>query len=832
MQETKIIPITDGQAVDLEQDTFDAWSEISAAASKIAPVWPLQNFVAVNPYIGLTGNRWIEAAAELSATAQASSSMTPDFYRKQLETGRMTVADIEEALENLGSQMSPSDLLSTLDKNEGEPKALPLMSDLYCRHSGIEASEIILEQMSKWCADYFDQGQAAVTATSKQDELFASWLEHQSIDKTLPILGLSDFHEILSELANDPRHACKKMLFNLGLDREIVPLYLHRLARSVGGWIAYARYLDWGAQLDNRSSDVAATLLTVRLAYDWYCFQSQAKIMGPEILRQNFRWQYPLTATTEPSPLIYLQEAYENAARRKTLSLFRETPKPSHAYRKDLQAAFCIDVRSEVYRRALEAQSTGIETIGFAGFFGLATDVRHFGDTRQNAHCPVLLKPGYQAQELPAYAEAQKAADTQSAVAANWFSFRAFKSSAVSSFAFVEALGLSYLVRTITDALRITRPASLANTRGLIGMESADDLRYELTAPDGTALSLEQKVDLASGILAGMGLKKDFARLVILVGHGSNSVNNPHAAGLDCGACGGNSGTPNAQLTADLLNRADVRHGLERRGLYIPSDSWFVAALHDTTTDEVSFLGTELVPDDHRVELDTARRHFDAATTLTRAEREKRLNIISTKTLEAELRARSRDWSEVRPEWGLAGCKAFVAAPRSHSSHTSLDGQAFLHSYEYEYDADFKTLELIMTAPMIVASWINLQYFGSTVDNAVFGSGNKTLHNVVGKLGVLEGNGGDLRVGLPMQSLHDGENWMHDPVKLSVIIRAPINAMNDVVNRHEMVRDLADNGWLHLYAMSDLGAISHQYTGGCQWIELDSRNAAKARTVA
>ena len=55
----------------------------------------------------------------------------------------------------------------------------------------------------------------------------------------------------------------------------------------------------------------------------------------------------------------------------------------------------------------------------------------------------------------------------------------------------------------------------------------------------------------------------------------------------------------------------------------------------------------------------------------------------------------------------------------------------------------------------------------SVADNRRFGSGNKVLHNIVGgAIGVLEGNGGDLRVGLPMQSLHNGRAWMHEPLRL------------------------------------------------------------------
>ncbi len=175
--------------------------------------------------------------------------------------------------------------------------------------------------------------------------------------------------------------------------------------------------------------------------------------------------------------------------------------------------------------------------------------------------------------------------------------------------------------------------------------------------------------------------------------------------------------------------------------------------------------------------------------------------------------ARSADWAQVRPEWGLAGCRTFVVAPRERTRHLDLAGRSFLHSYDWRADAGFGVLELVMTAPMVVASWISLQYYASTVDNDRFGSGNKVLHNVTGRTGVFEGNGGDLRVGLPWQSVHDGEHYQHEPLRLNVVIEAPIDAMNDVIARHAGVADLLDNGWLHLFAMDDSGAISHHYEG-------------------
>jgi uncharacterized protein YbcC (UPF0753/DUF2309 family) len=172
----------------------------------------------------------------------------------------------------------------------------------------------------------------------------------------------------------------------------------------------------------------------------------------------------------------------------------------------------------------------------------------------------------------------------------------------------------------------------------------------------------------------------------------------------------------------------------------------------------------------------------------------------------------------VRPEWGLAGNAAFLAAPRERSSHLNLKARAFLHNYNWEADVDHSTLELILSAPVVVASWINLQYYASTVNHELWGSGNKVLHNVVGTVGVCLGNGGDLKTGLPLQSLHDGENWVHEPLRLSVYVEAPREKISLVLSRQESVRKLFDGGWLHLFAIDpDDQATIYRYLPGFGW---------------
>jgi uncharacterized protein YbcC (UPF0753/DUF2309 family) len=174
---------------------------------------------------------------------------------------------------------------------------------------------------------------------------------------------------------------------------------------------------------------------------------------------------------------------------------------------------------------------------------------------------------------------------------------------------------------------------------------------------------------------------------------------------------------------------------------------------------------------------------------------------------------RSRDWSQVRPEWGLANNAAFIAAPRERTKGLNLGGRVFLHNYDANLDTDKSTLELIMVAPMVVASWINLQYYGSTVNNRLFGSGNKVLHNVVGTFGVWQGNGGDLQSGLPLQSVHDGKRWKHEPLRLNVFIEAERSAIESIIAKQPGVRELVDNGWVNLFAMEASGKQFWRYSG-------------------
>ena len=461
-------------------------------------------------------------------------------------------------------------------------------------------------------------------------------------------------------------------------------------------------------------------------------------------------------------------------------------------------------MRSEVYRRALESIDTGIETIGFAGFFGIATAHRRAASDITEPRLPVLLSPG--ASSVSGGAESMQRDTSKRLTARGKRAWGRFKLAAVSSFAFVESAGPVYLGKLTKDALARRRKALPIDPKPRFLPE----------------LSIAEAVSSADSILSAMSLTKTFARLVILAGHGANVTNNPHESALHCGACGGYSGEVNARLLAGLLNDSDVRAGLAGTGIDIPDDTLFIAALHDTTTDTVTLYSADQDTSQHAPDLDQATAWLASAGKVARGERAERLPGA---TNARSVFRRSRDWAQTRPEWGLANCSAFIAAPRHRTADCSLSGTAFLHNYDWQDDKDFKVLELILTAPVVVASWISLQYYGSTVSPKLFGGGNKLLHNVTGGIGVLEGNGGTLRIGLPFQSVNDGVGFAHNPLRLSVCIEAPRSAISDILARHQQVRALFDNGWLHLLAMDEKGQLAWRYTGGLNWTPMGAETA-------
>ncbi len=763
---------------------------VADALGRIPPLWPLKNFVAVNPFLGLLDRPFADACVLLARTIGAAPLRSPSDYLAARRSGVITEAHLAAVAD---ADWPAARLLEVVEKADSQPLGHPIatVADLLDQERPrAHWSVFVVEEIAKYCAVAFDDNQTTWNSPWKQQGLYTAWRDAAAHDRNPESFGLPGFRAFVASLPTDTDAAIVRCLEQLAPSSKIdLADFLHRQLATIPGWAGYLQYLVREDALRGRDNPALRELLAIRLAYDAALHRAFG---DDEVFRADWRHAEAAVDRTLITALARWQLAYELGYRNQLAVSLAAQPAKSASERPAAQAIFCIDVRSEVLRRHLEAALPGAQTIGFAGFFGFPVDHRAAGMPASGARCPVLLVPPVETHE-PLPAPKAAAADTARAEAGAW---KAFQNSAASCFSFVETAGLAF-------------GAALAKARG--GSSPA----CSRVAPDFASASPETRAALAEGALRNMSLVKNFARIVLVCGHGSQSANNPYASALDCGACGGHAGDVNARLAAATFNDPAVRVALAAKGIAIPEDTVFVAGLHNTATDDVEVFEPEKVPDTHLVDLLNLRIALKRAGAAARHERAPSLGLsgVPDSGVDSAVRARAADISQVRPEWGLANNAALVAAPRSRTAALKLDGRVFLHDYDAALDAEDKVLTLILCAPVVVASWINLQYYASRVDPVRLGAGNKVLHHVVGGIGVTEGNAGDLKVGLPLQSIHDGEKFIHEPRRLSVIIEADPTRIDAVLAAQPAVRRLFDHGWLHLVALVGDRALARSAHG-------------------
>ncbi|MEM6957856.1 MAG: DUF2309 domain-containing protein, partial [Myxococcota bacterium] len=789
------------------------------ACARIAPTWPLDRFIAVNPFWNLIERPLPEVEGQLGALSGTRLTMDRAFYAHALERGLIGEDDLQAAIDEDGANVSV-DELRALVAQEATPR--PLRGSAADVADG--ARDLVHEmawrqyvphRVSQFCAAYFDERGQALLGPDRSAGLFTSWLAQASLDRSPGLqMGLGRFGEFVATLPRKAVATIAQGLDALGVAEDERSRYLLGLLLDQNGWASWCAYQRWEARLSDGDDETIVDLLAIRVAWEWVLFQSFDAAQERRWQQTMRRWAVIDASHAANRPEWLLQRAMERAYQRQLctqlpagFSAKREASRP------DAQAIFCIDVRSEVLRRALERGEGTIHTLGFAGFFGIPLEYRPSGTSDRRPQLPGLLSPRFVATDGIEPKERQARLEAAHGM-------KGLKGGAVSAFPFVEAFGLGYAGALLKRGFQRDTPTNTASAKLTAAEQAAR--KPQLTAHTcGAPIQLSERAEIAASMLRSMSLTQGLARLVLLAGHGSHTTNNPHAAGLDCGACCGQSGEVNARAAVAVLNDPDVQRELATQGIAVPEDTYFIAGLHDTTTEEVTLFGLCGLPESHRAEASALKARLAAAAAVARAERAPKTGVQGPQKpsrLRKIFQKRTRDWSETRPEWGLAGNAAFIVAPRERSAHMNLQGRSFLHEYRFEDDAEFKTLELIMTAPMVVAHWINLQYYASTVDNLRYGSGNKVLHNVVGgRIGVFEGNGGDLRIGLSMQSLHDGKDWAYEPLRLSVFIEAPCAPMDAILGRHAHVRQLVEGGWLDLFQLDRESASVRRYRQG-DWL--------------
>jgi len=496
---------------------------------------------------------------------------------------------------------------------------------------------------------------------------------------------------------------------------------------------------------------------------------------------------------------------------------------PEPEQRPQAQYLFCMDEREESIRRAIEEQGPQWQTFGLAGFFGVAIDYQGLYDHSPAAYCPVVVTPAHEVHETPVHTHRRWHA-TRNRLRNAWRSARRvmhYQSRTLSGGAGMALLLGPYYA--LVAALRILLPheslglhdkvtahlSPLPDTR-LLAVRHLDNA---LLTARGKLLgfTLEEATDRVAGVLNSIGLVSNFAPIIMVLGHGSTSLNNPHESAHDCGACGGRRGGANARLFAALANLPEVRLALKDRGITVPVDTWFIGGLHDTANDDVSYSDLGALPHAQVDVFDAADQVLDKARRMSAAERCRRFYAASLPVTPDEglkhVETRARALGQPRPEYGHCTNAFAVVGRRSLTRGLHFDRRGFLISYDPTLDKNHAIIERILAAAGPVGAGISLEYYFSSVDNERYGCGTKLPHNVIGLMGIMNGHKSDLRTGLPLQMVE-----LHEPMRLLVICESTPEALMQVAGNQPEVYELVVNRWIQLACVDpDTGAM-HIYT--------------------
>jgi uncharacterized protein len=839
---------------------------VQFASRVIAPLGPIASFAARNPWMGLEAEsfdevaRWLKSIQDVdiypSASMLHAAKNRGDIHEKYLNEGLQQWLDVQSS--DLSRAVSlgfcraslqldelPSKLLASPELQSLADKLLDLKFEFtkkpsiqtYSRCLELEGARRVAHDLNchliRWCKLFLDTSKAAWSLPNRKEGFYRAWKRLVQYDPALTHLQ----RQQLKDCPKEADGALKKALSALKIPGSQIKEYLEAHLLSLPGW---AGMMLWRSQQSSEENSLLTEYLAVRISLEWVLVspylpftqqKSADKLSFVPLIAAWIHWGgLSLEDWSQLSPWeqkarlilahsfddfvrrqIWLEaweKTYENGLKEIIASKQRESieVKPVLA-----QFSFCIDVRSEPIRRELE-KAGPFETFGMAGFFGLPIEVTEIGSQYSHPSLPVMQRPRNKVEESSAEFELTQYQQRRQAVNSIGFTFKVMKQNLLTNLLLPEVSGpwlcmqmliRSFLPRRAGRAFRKLRQSWLRKPSTEL---SLDLVHTEMDLPVG--FSAEEKVHYVRQALQMMGLTKNFAPLVVICGHGSHSTNNPYAAALDCGACGGTSGGFNARVLATLCNLSVVRKALIHEGISIPEDTVFAAAEHVTTLNELRWLYVPKLSD-------AAKKAFDEIQTviqnISHKESEKRLSQLPNigfplKNPMSQMQRYAEDWSEVRPEWGLARNAAFIIGDRQLTRDCNLDGRVFLHNYDWQKDNQGVLLENIIAGPATVAQWINLQYYASTVAPHYYGSGNKSTQTVTAGLGVMQGNASDLLAGLPWQSvMKSDEEAYHDPLRMLVVVQAPREYMKRLLDNNPAFRQKVQNGWLRLVSIDPQG---------------------------
>jgi hypothetical protein len=758
------------------------------------------------------------------------------------------------------------------------PRPLIRHRDLLLEATGADPDTLVNDVLIRFCAAFLDQGFAPWTLPGRQEGFYRSFSAMYRQRGGVPerwMRGVVRELDRLEKDRNGPLECIHESLEILGVAEEEYESFLSATLMVLRGWAGMVRQVELrGDRVAHPvPSGSLVEFLAVRLLLDRFALAESARgaldYRGPlSGLRDTVR---PLVAAGWPpsveqrafvvfqlaqvqgvSPnvlhglsksewafLIEEIEAFSLLERRRIFHLAYEKRLTTqsldavalHARKRAgrpsaprFQVCCCLDEREESFRRHLEELAPYVETFGAAGFFSVAMYYRGAADAHFVPLCPVVIRPEHWVTEEVADEHGEihrRRALTRRALGTASHQFHLGSRSFALGALLTGAVGV---LATFPLVARILFPRVTARIRATFGriVKAPPNTRLRLeraepqSGPENGAIgySVEEMSDAGERLLCDMGLTSGFARLLILLGHGSDSLNNPHNSAYNCGACGGSSGGPNARAMAQILNDPRVRTRLADRGLRIPAETVVVGGMHNTCNDTVTYFDLDRLPKSEWGEFELANNMIEATCERNAHERCRRFMsaplTLSFADAHAHVEERAEDLAQTRPELGHATNAITVVGRREWTRGLFLDRRAFLTSYDAtQDDADSTILTRVLQAVFPVCAGINLEYYFSHVDNVGFGCGTKLPHNLAALLGVMDGAASDLRTGLPWQMVE-----IHEPVRSLFIIETTPEKMLAIIEKNAGIGQLCRNEWVQLAVQDPESGEIRVYQGG------------------
>lgn len=792
---------------------FDTEATLEALRHYLPSQAPLKDFIHHNTLHAFQDEPFFNGLFSASQIFGYTTLLPLDEYRARFAAGEINLQILDRViLEHVGKDEHGQWLDKLLHlRAETEPRPrIGMLRALWKQEYHLDLDSQVHPTLFRLLCSYLDQGVSIWQFPTKHLGFLDAIRELES-NAWVSLFRTRQARELL---LNSECQLVDLLAIIVG-DERLYEQYLFDQQFAHPGWSGMVATIEAlpDSLLDRRSIRLNDMLiieclleidaLHLRLAKGWAPLASRVTTWPVELFRPS-----PMTESHQMQSL--WQRAFEWSYYDQVLGALQQVGTAQRAPNStSFQALFCIDDRECSFRTYLEQTDTSCKTFGTPGFFAVDTFYQPDGGQFTEKVCPAPITPKHLIKDIPAFGRARRRKQEAHLHKAS----HSFHSGAI----ITQTLGVFAALRLAFDIFwPSARPAAASSFKHMhkdnaLTVEHRDE--YETESGLQIGFNIDEMTKRVESLLKSIGLVNHFAPIVYVVGHGSSSVNNPHYAAYDCGACSGRAGSVNSRAISSMANHPLVREELRRRHIDIPESTQFLGGLHDTTRDEIEFYDEESLSVANRSHHVKNQEVFETALALNAKERSRRFLTTNNQRTPAQVhkdvKRRSISLFEPRPELNHATNALCVVGRRSLTSSLFLDRRAFLNSYDYRVDSSGDYLLGILRAAAPVCGGINLEYFFSRVDNQKLGAGTKLPHNVMGLVGVANGNDGDLRPGLPSQMIE-----VHDPLRLLLVVEQKPDFVLDVILRSPETYAWFDKDWVKLATVDPESRALHVFGNG------------------